>query len=787
MNITDAYFQISHSKDLSPENQEQIQKIQNSIDLDDQSFLELFPIFISLNSKNIEVFNALEISKEYLTLMYKVQSLIEKDLSLYKTALLCKFAEKENRDLGFIVSSLESLQKEKFISKADFVSAKILMDSFGEKEEVELLEITESSDDKEKFNHKLNKLFSAIDKIKEESSDENFKEKLESLKNSSANSSFSIGITGVMNAGKSTMLNAILGREILGTSVVPETANLTVIKHSKTEHAKVSFWKNSDWEMIKEEARTSDSLKEFVDSSEEFFGEGLDEYITTDGKSVDIPINSLSNYTSAKHSDLKCNLVRSVDLFTSLEYVKNGVEIVDTPGIDDPVTQREEITKEYLRECDVLVHLMNANQSATAKDIDFILDALIYQNISRLLVVITRVDTVSESELAEVIEYTKKSIKAQLEKIEKSSLIDSVIEKIEFIPLAGKMALLHRTGKAEEALAKGYDLEKSGILKVEEYLSKILFGDDNPKTKLIISSTLSKVIKATEKQITSNQEKLESLEKGEENLKEELRSFEKQKSETQGSLNSFKSQTSTILEETLDFINSQDSFFTNEMNYFYTKFLKRVVDNINYKAEKKEKLDADTIKFLVEFGIKDSLIDIARDYRYTIKKRIDSAWENSLDSKDDFNKKMKTNIEFESTIEDLFNDSFVPRFLTKNNSALIEKIEEVVRKVGKRDVEKTKEMVEPHLKVTFDALRVNISNGRDTLKKELFEKLNSDYNSPFEEFNKEVKAKEQSMRETINELQNGSSDIEEMKEALATEIGKLSNILRSVESVDELI
>ena len=47
------------------------------------------------------------------------------------------------------------------------------------------------------------------------------------------NQKFSIGITGVMNAGKSTMLNALMGKEILGSVVVPETANLTIVKHNQ--------------------------------------------------------------------------------------------------------------------------------------------------------------------------------------------------------------------------------------------------------------------------------------------------------------------------------------------------------------------------------------------------------------------------------------------------------------------------------------------------------------------------------------------------------------------------
>ena len=61
------------------------------------------------------------------------------------------------------------------------------------------------------------------------------------------NQKFSIGITGVMNAGKSTMLNALMGKEILGSAVVPETANLTIVKHNPTDNAKVFYWNKKEW------------------------------------------------------------------------------------------------------------------------------------------------------------------------------------------------------------------------------------------------------------------------------------------------------------------------------------------------------------------------------------------------------------------------------------------------------------------------------------------------------------------------------------------------------------
>ena len=80
-----------------------------------------------------------------------------------------------------------------------------------------------------------------------------------------------------MNAGKSTFLNAILGKELLGTSTVPETANLTIIKHSPTPYAIVNFWNKSQWNQISNAAKHSQALAEFVQKTEDKFGDKLNE------------------------------------------------------------------------------------------------------------------------------------------------------------------------------------------------------------------------------------------------------------------------------------------------------------------------------------------------------------------------------------------------------------------------------------------------------------------------------------------------------------------------------
>ncbi len=304
------------------------------------------------------------------------------------------------------------------------------------------------------------------------------------------NQEFSIGVTGIIKAGKSTMMNALLKEDILGTAIRPETANLTVIKKSKKPEAVVKFWSQKEWNEIKKSAFDTQS-KEFVEVSEAL--DRSDAYIQEEPKKVEIEINELENYTSARKSENLCNLVKEVELSLPVEFLDGGVEIVDTPGIDDPIVQREVITLEYLKECSAILHLMNAKQSATQKDIEFIGDALIDQGISSLLVVITRIDTLGDSkqeidkELSAIIEHAKRNIEIYLNRRSKDDISD-ILSRLEFLPLAGKFALQHRIGESQKALKKGYELEDTGILEIENYLNMMLFGENNPRATLAITN-----------------------------------------------------------------------------------------------------------------------------------------------------------------------------------------------------------------------------------------------------------------------------------------------------------
>lgn len=436
------------------------------------------------------------------------------------------------------------------------------------------------------------------------------------------NHKFSIGITGVLSAGKSTFLNALLGKEVLGSSTIPETANLTILKYKDTESAEVFFWNTGEWEELKKAGQYDKSLQSFVLESERIFGTRLNDYITNTTKSEVITLDNLSTYTSANHESKLCNLVKEVTLLTPLKFLQNGVEIVDTPGLDDPITKREEITKAYITQCDLLIHVMNASCVATQIDIDFILESLLEQNISRLLIVLTRIDLISEKELAQSLEYTKTSLAAQLKKAEYSGDIDSIIERIDFIPVASFLALLHKTNRGEEAIKQGFSLEKTGIIAVENYLDKMLLGENSLKQKDILYLAYRGFLKTIEQ--CKEDMRLESilLNASENELEEMIANLKTEHERLFLQLDVKKQDLKAKQNDIEEFLNVLQKSMQKSLKREQERLQTRIFDEAVYGYTHGNPPSSERIREILESGLSDCFSDVSRDFKYKLAKKI---------------------------------------------------------------------------------------------------------------------------------------------------------------------
>lgn len=84
-------------------------------------------------------------------------------------------------------------------------------------------------------------------------------------------------------------------------------------------------------------------------------------------------------------------LVNYIELKLNNDLLKN-VEIVDTPGLDDPIVSREEKTNDFLNKCDVVFLLSNVSQFITASDVNTIVNKFFKKGIKNIYIVGSQID-----------------------------------------------------------------------------------------------------------------------------------------------------------------------------------------------------------------------------------------------------------------------------------------------------------------------------------------------------------------------------------------------------------
>lgn len=223
-----------------------------------------------------------------------------------------------------------------------------------------------------------------------------------------------IGIIGRVKAGKSSLLNSLLfnGESILPKAATPMTAALTVISYGEKFGAEVEFYSASDIEVIKKEAfdyitkfkrilsikynklkekgkikdeeklnerarkQAKNEMKENIKLTASFEQykqmekSGLLEKIKTQSEKIQAENieelkNSLGEYVGATGKYMP--FTKSIHIQLPVESLKE-LEIVDTPGINDPVVSREERTRKLLKSCDVIYVVSPAGQFISEED-----------------------------------------------------------------------------------------------------------------------------------------------------------------------------------------------------------------------------------------------------------------------------------------------------------------------------------------------------------------------------------------------------------------------------------
>lgn len=425
-------------------------------------------------------------------------------------------------------------------------------------------------------------------------------------------SHFSIGVAGVLSAGKSSFLNALLGKSVLGTSTIPETANLSILRYGDVESALVHFFTQSEWESANAQATHANAL---TDEQRELLHIGQKA----------IAIDELARYTSANYENGFSTLVKKVELYLPLAFLQNNVEIVDTPGLDDPIIIREELTKSYMHHCDMLIYVMNASCAATQKDMDFILESLISGHLARLLIVLTRADLLSSKELESSLAYTRQSLQKELQKAHYDGDIQALLDSIDFIPVASLFALGYKTDDKDiiaKAQTQNFTLEQTGLPRVQAYLESMLFGDDSPKQRDLLYSAYRSL--------------LLELDSAKEHLHIEQRILQASSHDKQAIANDLQASNQALMDsmdtlckeleareqEFMRYLSELIALINAHLNSHTQRLFTQLYDDATYEYAKNAKPSAERVESIITQSLQDSYHDLMREYKYKVAKKL---------------------------------------------------------------------------------------------------------------------------------------------------------------------
>ena len=250
MSLANDYFLLYHG--ITFEQNLDIEPVEKTIN---EEIFTIYALIISATRKNYDKYLPLTSFKTLCQqIKVKSPSNINELNHLQHNLVESIILNKSKQNISILHSSFEYLKSENIINKENYDK---LISLFDYKEldivDEEVLVSTSKIDEeleKSSFKELKSTIEELISELQNDITNEEISNEIKATKDYLNTQKFSIGITGVMNAGKSTMLNALMGREILGSAVVPETANLTIVKHNPTDNAKVFYWNQQEWDRI---------------------------------------------------------------------------------------------------------------------------------------------------------------------------------------------------------------------------------------------------------------------------------------------------------------------------------------------------------------------------------------------------------------------------------------------------------------------------------------------------------------------------------------------------------
>jgi len=176
---------------------------------------------------------------------------------------------------------------------------------------------------------------------------------MQQLENINNKTEIEIVFSGTISNGKSTLINALLGMNLLPMKLGATTSLVTSIQQGK------------------------DGIVAFLQN----------------GEKLSYPLSKESIETISKNEEIE-SIEISMEIFPY-----HGIRFVDTPGIDDISTAREGRTFGYVPLSDAVIFVVDINKGLTLEEQKFFEGKVVKANKDKIFIVLNKIDTIGEEDI----------------------------------------------------------------------------------------------------------------------------------------------------------------------------------------------------------------------------------------------------------------------------------------------------------------------------------------------------------------------------------------------------
>jgi GTP-binding protein EngB required for normal cell division len=242
-------------------------------------------------------------------------------------------------------------------------------------------------------------------------------ERYQSLLVQLAEDRFNLAVVGQFKRGKSTLMNAILGRELLPTGLLPLTSAITTLCYGSSERVVL---RRQGWVMEQE-----------------------------------VPLAQLADFITEQGNPGNERGLLEARVELPVAFLRRGLHFVDTPGIGSSRHENTATTYAFLPQMNAVIFVTSVEAPLSEAEERFLLD--LRGQVRQLFIVINKLDLLGDSEREEVLAY----LQPRLEQLVGT----------EFVQLSPLSA---REGLAAKLRHDAVRLQESGLAAFEQILTSFL-------------------------------------------------------------------------------------------------------------------------------------------------------------------------------------------------------------------------------------------------------------------------------------------------------------------------